>query len=97
MIALQVSNTCGVGRRSVLGALDPFGHRSETKGVDNIEQITQCGLLLSTSRKISDEGSIYFNRVHGEQLKMAQRGVAGTEIVEGNPATEATERVHETR
>ncbi len=95
MVTLQITDAFCAYQRCVLGVLDTFGHRREAKALDEIEQIMEEDPFLLALREIPDERAINLDSVDRQDLKMSQRGVAGTEIVESDAAARVMQRVHE--
>src|SRR5262249_23610748 len=86
MITLQIADTGCAYKGRVFGALDAFRDCDETKTFNQTDQLAQKMPLVTAGRQISNVGSVDFDRIHSQMLKMAQRGVAGAKIVEGDPA-----------
>ena len=97
MVTLQVANTCCAHKGRVLGTFDAFGDGSEAKAFNEIDQIAQNALLRTARRQIANVGLVDLDHVHRQMLKMAQRGVAGAEIVHGDPAAYVVQRVDKAR
>jgi len=97
MVTLQITDAFCAYQRCVLGVLDTFGHRREAKALDEIEQIMEEDPFLLALREIPDERAINLDSVDRQDLKMPQRGMAGTEIVESDAAARMTQRIDNPR
>jgi hypothetical protein len=97
MVTLQITDAFRAHQRRILGVLDTFGHRREAKALDENEQIMEEDPLLMALCEVSNERAINLDGVDRQDLKMPQRGMAGTEIVESDAATRVMQRVHEAR
>ena len=97
MITLQVADTGCANEGRVLGALDAFGDGDKAKAFNEIDQVAQKTPPLAARRQISNIGPVDLDRIHRQMLKMTQRGVAGSEIVERHPAAEVVQGVDKAR
>lgn len=70
MVTLQITDAFCAHQRCVLGVLDAFGHRRETKALDETEQIMEEDPLLLAVREVSDERAINLDCVDRQDLKM---------------------------
>ena len=70
MVTLQITDAFCAHQRCVLGVLDAFGHRRETKARDETEQIMEEDPLLLAVREVSDERAINLDCVDRQDLKM---------------------------
>ena len=70
MVTLQITDAFCAHQRCVLGVLDAFGHRRETKALDETEQIMEEDPLLLAVCEVSDERAINLDCVDRQDLKM---------------------------
>src|SRR6516162_862568 len=97
MITLEVLDTFRAQPRRVLGVLNAFGHRGQTKALDETEKMAKKNPGLRSARQISNQRAIDLYDVDRQDLKMPQRGVAGAKIVERNAAPGTAQSVDKAR
>src|SRR6202035_1402388 len=93
MVTLEIADTFRPQQRRVLGVLDAFGHRGQTKAVDETEQMAEKDPILRPAAQISNQRAVDLDDVDRQNLKMPQRGMAGAKIVECDAAPGITQRV----
>ena len=80
------------GRRLVL---HPFGDRLETEPPPQIDQRVDEGAVVLRLHEVLHEGAIDLDEVDAELAQIAERGVAGAEIVDGDAAAQILDAGHE--
>jgi hypothetical protein len=82
MVALEIADALRPQQRCILGVLDTFGHRSQTEALDETKKMVEKNSGLRPARQISNQRAIDLDDVDRQDLKMAQRGMAGAKIVD---------------
>ncbi len=72
--------------------LHPFGDRLDAEPAGEIDQGLHEGAVVGGVRDVLHEGAVDLDDVDAELAQVAERGVAGAEIVDGDAAAEILQR-----
>src|SRR5437667_271126 len=86
--ALQVIAAPGGEDRGRRLVLHPFGHGLEPEPASQIDQRVHEGAVVLRAREVLHEGAVDLHDIDAELAQIAERGVAGAEIVDGDTAAE---------
>ena len=65
----------------MLAVLDTLGNHPQAQDVPESDDGGDDGLVLGIGAQPANEGSVDLQRVHGQMLQVAQRRIAGSEVI----------------
>src|SRR6478735_11396372 len=71
--------------------LHPFGNRLDIEAAGEVDQGLDEGAVVGGTGDVLHEGAVDLDDVDAELAQIAERGVAGAEIVDGDAAAEMLE------
>jgi hypothetical protein len=72
------------GRRLLV--LHPFSHGFQPEPARQVDQRVHKGAIIARFDDVTHEGAVNLDDVHAELAQIAERGMAGAEIVDGDTA-----------
>ena len=72
--------------------LDPFGDHPDAEAVRQADDRGDDRAVLLADLEVGDEAAVDLERVDRELLEVGERGVAGPEVVDGDPYADGAER-----
>ena len=82
-VALGVFAAQGAEFGELVGGFDAFGGAGESERVGEVNDGGDDGAVFGVAAEPVDEGLVDFDRVDGEAFEVAEGGVAGAEVVDG--------------
>src|SRR3569833_987154 len=79
-------------KRELFGCFDPFRHHAESEAACHGDDGGDNGGIVLIGLDVADESAIDLEGAYGKTLEIAQRGIAGAEVVDGEPYSDAIER-----